>query len=398
MRPALSRRIQALPASAIRKYLPMADGLRAQGVTVFPLNIGQPDVATSSLFYEGVRAFAEPVLSYAPSAGDESLRQAISRYYQLLNISVSAAQTIITSGASEALMAVFDLVCDPGDEVIVFEPFYTNYQSMAGLKGVKIVSVATKLEEGFALPSIEMIEQAITPRTKAVLICNPNNPTGSVVSKERLVELVELAKRRSLFLVVDEVYREFVFEGERATSVLEIPGSEEVAIVVDSVSKRYSSCGARIGWLVLRREDLIAAALRYAQMRLSVPTVEQRVFVRVLDEGEADIQRAKQEYATRRDIVFRCLQEAGIPCGYPAGALYLIADIGVDAELFTHFMLKEYSGIQTERQTVLTTPAQAFYATPGAGKTQVRIAFVIEEKGLETAMKHLIKGREEFIK
>ncbi|MBP6944953.1 pyridoxal phosphate-dependent aminotransferase [Patescibacteria group bacterium] len=397
MPPSLSRRIQALPASAIRKYLPMADGLRTQGVTVFPLNIGQPDVATSSLFYEGVRMFDEPVLSYAPSAGDESLRQAISRYYERLNISVSAAQTIITSGASEALMAVFDLVCDPGDEVIVFEPFYTNYQSMAGLKGVKVVSVATKLEEGFALPSIEMIEQAITPRTKAVLMCNPNNPTGSVVSKERLVELVELAKRCSIFLIVDEVYREFVFEGERATSVLEIRGSEEVAIVVDSVSKRYSACGARIGWLVLRREDLMNAALKYAQMRLSVPTVEQRAFVRVLDEGETDIQRAKREYATRRDIVFRCLQEAGIPCGYPAGALYLIADIGVDAELFTQFMLKEYSGIQTERQTVLTTPAQAFYATAGAGKTQIRIAFVIEENGLKIAMKHLIKGREEFL-
>lgn len=397
MPPSLSQRIQALPASAIRKYLPMADGLRAQGVTVFPLNIGQPDVATSPLFYEGIRSFSEPVLSYAPSAGDESLREAISRYYQRLDISVSAAQTIITSGASEALMAVFDLVCDPGDEVIVFEPFYTNYQSMAGLKGVKIVSVATKLEKGFALPSLEVIKQAITSKTKAILVCNPNNPTGSVIGREGLGALVALAKRRSIFLVVDEVYREFAFEGERATSVLEIPGSEEVAIVVDSVSKRYSACGARIGWLVLRREDLMSAALKYAQMRLSVPTVEQRAFVRVLDEGEMDIQRAKKEYAARREVVFRCLQEAGIPCGYPAGALYLIADIGVDAELFTQFMLTEYSGIQAARQTVLTTPAQAFYATPGAGKTQIRIAFVIEEEGLKIAMKHLIKGREEFL-
>lgn len=397
MPPALSQRIQALPASAIRKYLPMADGLRAQGVTVFPLNIGQPDVATSPLFYEGIRSFSEPVLSYAPSAGDESLREAISRYYQRLNIAVSAAQMIITSGASEALMAVFDLVCDSDDEVIVFEPFYTNYQSMAGLKGVRVVSIPTKLEEGFAIPSVEVIEQAITSKTKVILVCNPNNPTGSVIGREGLEALVALAKRRSLFLVVDEVYREFVFEGERATSVLEIPGSEEVAIVVDSVSKRYSSCGARIGWLVLRREDLIAAALKYAQMRLSVPTVEQRAFVRVLDEGEGDIQRAKQEYAARRDIVFGCLQEAGIPCGYPAGALYLIADIGVDAELFTQFMLTEYSGIKSEGQTVLTTPAQAFYSTHRAGKTQIRIAFVIEEEGLKIAMKHLIKGREEFL-
>jgi aspartate aminotransferase len=397
MIPSLSQRIQTLPASSIRKYLPMVEELRVQGVTVFTVNIGQPDVATSSILFEAMKSFTDPVLGYAPSAGEDGLRQAICRYYSRLHISVSFEQVLVTIGGSEALMAAFDLTCDVGDEMIVFEPFYTNYRSIAGLKGVRMVSVSTSLEQNFALPSLSDIEAAITERTKAILICNPSNPTGSVIPRETLEALVELARLRSLFLIVDEVYREFVFGTERATSVLEIPGSAEVAIVIDSVSKRYSACGARIGWLVLRREDLGAAALKYLQMRLSASTLEQRALVRVLDEGESDIQRAKQEYARRRDIVFRLLHEASIPCGYPAGALYLIADIGVDAEAFTQFMLKDYSGIVSDRETVLATPAQGFYLTSGAGKTQLRIAYVIEEVSLEKAIKHLIKGRQEFM-
>lgn len=376
----------------------MADALYARGVTVFPLNIGQPDLETSELFYREVRSFYSPVLAYAASAGEEPLRQAVSRYYDRLGILVSPKQVIVTVGASEGLMMVFDLVCDPGDEVIVFEPFYTNYQSMVGLKGISIVAISTSLEHNFALPSIETIEQSITSKTKAILICNPNNPTGSVIPRDTLVDLVELARRRNLFLVADEVYREFVFDEERATSLLEIPGSEEVTIVIDSVSKRYSACGARIGWLVSRREDVLSFALKYTQMRLPAPTLEQVALVHVLDQGEADIQRAKMEYAKRREVAHRFLKEADIHCGYPAGALYLIADLRVDAEAFTRFMLTEYSGIENDYETVLTAPAQAFYATPEVGRTQVRIAFVIEEKGLEKAIKHLIKGREEFLK
>lgn len=395
--PSLSGRIQALQASAIRKYLPQTEGLRAKGVTVFPLNIGQPDVPTSPLVYEAVARIHPSVLAYAPSLGESSLRAAISRYYQRIRLEVKPEEVVVTMGASEALLAAFNIVCDPGDEVIVFEPFYTNYRSMAGLQGVKLVSVPTHLENGFELPATERIGEAITQRTRAILLCNPANPTGSVISQTRLQTLVELAKERGLFLISDEVYREFVFDAPRATSLFDLSGGEEVSLVIDSVSKRYSACGARVGWLATRRTDVLAAALKYAQMRLSAPTIEQMAMAIVLDQGDTDIQRAKEAYAKRREVVLRLLRAAKIPCGEPHGALYLLADLGVDAEAFTEFMLTEYSGIALEKETVLATPAQAFYLTPEAGKTQVRIAFVVEEQALEKAVTHLVRGREEFL-
>lgn len=395
--PPLSQRIQALPASAIRKYLPMADALRAQGVTVYPLNIGQPDVKTSPLVHAALQEFQAPVLAYAQSAGYQPLREAISRYYQRLTIDLKPEETIVTIGGSEALMAAFDIVCDPGDEIIVFEPFYTNYQSMAGLKGVTIVPIPTSIEKGFALPPVKEIKKYSSSHTKAILISNPSNPTGSVIPKKDLEVLVAFAQEHEMFIVSDEVYREFVFEEERATSILEISGSEDGAIVIDSVSKRYSACGARVGWLATRNQEVLASALKIAQMRLSAPTIEQVAMTKVIEEGDEDIQRAKTEYAKRREVAMHLLSEAKIPHGEPNGALYLIADIGVDAEAFTEFMLKEYSGIQNEKETVLTTPAQAFYLTPEAGKTQVRLAFVIEEGALEKAIRHLLKGKEEFL-
>lgn len=294
-------------------------------------------------------------------------------------------------------MAAFDIVCDPGDEIIVFEPFYTNYQSMAGLKGVTIVPIPTSIEKGFALPPVKEIKKYSSSHTKAILISNPSNPTGSVIPKKDLEVLVAFAQEHEMFIVSDEVYREFVFEEERATSILEISGSEDGAIVIDSVSKRYSACGARVGWLATRNQEVLASALKIAQMRLSAPTIEQVAMTKVIEEGDEDIQRAKTEYAKRREVAMHLLSEAKIPHGEPNGALYLIADIGVDAEAFTEFMLKEYSGIQNEKETVLTTPAQAFYLTPEAGKTQVRLAFVIEEGALEKAIRHLLKGKEEFL-
>lgn len=395
--PSLSKRIQALPASAIRKYMSAADALRAEGVQVYPLNIGQPDVATSPLVYDALRDFHPAVLAYAPSIGYQPLREAISRYYQRLQIDVRADEVVVTIGGSEALMAIFDIVCDPGDEVIVFEPFYTNYQSMAGLKGVKIIPVPTRIEAGFALPAMSEIEKYLSPRTRAVLISNPSNPTGTVIPRQDLEALVALAKARGFFIVSDEVYREFVFADARATSVLEIEDAEDIAIVVDSVSKRYSACGARVGWLATHNPAVLAAALKYAQMRLCAPTIEQVAMTKVIEEGDVDIQRAKEAYAKRCAVATRLLAEAKILHGQPAGALYLIADIGVDAEAFTQFMLQEYSGIREEKATVLATPAQAFYLTPDAGKTQLRLAFVIEEGALETAIRHLIMGRQEFL-
>ncbi len=395
--PSLSTRIQALPFSATRKYLPFVKALQAKGVFVHELNIGQPDVVISPRFYASLREISAPVLAYAPSAGYEPLREAISRYYQRLAIRVASTETIVSSGASEALTMLMDALCDPGDEVLVFEPFYANYQSIAEVNGVHLRGVSTRLEDGFALPSLAAIAEVLAPRTKAILFASPGNPTGAVFSREDLVGLVALAREKNIFLIADEVYREFVFGEERATSILEIDGSEDVAIVVDSVSKRYSACGARIGWMVTRRKDVLAEVLKLAQMRLSVPTIEQMAAVSLLDDGDEDIQRAKSAYQARRDVAHRLLTEAGIVCGSPRGALYVMADLGVDAEAFTEYMLTSYSGIETSQETVLTTPAAPFYLGSGVGKTQVRIAFVVTEEALGRALQHLIKGREEFM-
>ncbi len=396
--PDLSKRVRALPFSATRKYLPSAKALQAKGVFVHELNIGQPDLPISSDFYRHVRDIDAPVLAYAPSAGYEPLRQAISRYYLRLGIQVDAVETLVSYGASEALTMLFDVLCDPGDEIVVFEPFYANYCSMAEIQGVQLRAVSTRLEEGFALPTLDLIAQAITPRTKAILFSNPSNPTGSVMSREDLAVLVHLARERNIFLIADEVYREFVFEGERATSLLEMEGTRDVAIVVDSVSKRYSACGARIGWMATHRQDVFIEVLKLAQMRLSVPTIEQMAAVSLLDEGDQDIQRAKEAYRSRRDVVCRLLEVAKIPCGYPKSALYIMADLGVDAEAFTEYMLTDYSGISTDRETVLTTPAASFYCSSSdMGRTQIRIAFVVGEEALTRAMGHLIRGREEFL-
>ena len=395
--PSLSTRVQALPFSATRKYLSFVKALQAKGVFVHELNIGQPDVPVSPQFYQSLHEINVPVLAYAPSAGHEPLREAISRYYNRLSIQVAPAETIVSYGASEALTMVMDAICDPGDEILVFEPFYANYRSMAEVNGVRLRGVSTNLEDGFLLPSTEEIAQALTPRTKAILFASPGNPTGAVFSREDLAGLVALAREKNIFLIADEVYREFVFGEDRSTSILEIEGSEEVAIVVDSVSKRYSACGARIGWMVTHRKDLLAEVLKLAQMRLSVPTIEQMAAVSLLDEGDEDIQRAKSAYQARRDVAHRLLTEAGIPCGYPKGALYVMADLGVDAEAFTEYMLTSYSGIEASKETVLTTPAGSFYLASGVGKTQVRVAFVVTEEALGRALQHLIKGREEFM-
>lgn len=395
--PSLSRRVQALPFSATRKYVPLAKTLQSEGVFVHELNIGQPDLPIAQEFYRYLHSLNPSVLAYAPSSGHEPLRQAISRYYDRLGIRIDSAETLVSYGASEALMMLFDALCDPGDEILAFEPFYANYRSMAEIKGLSLRSIPTSLEDGFALPATDSIVQAITPRTRAILFSNPSNPTGSVLSREDLVTLVAIARERNIFLISDEVYREFVFDGERAVSLLEMEGAEDVSIVVDSVSKRYSACGARIGWMVTRRQDILAEVLKLAQMRLSVPTIEQMAAVSLLDKGDQDIQRAKEAYRSRRDVVHRLLEAAGIPCGHPLGALYLMADLGVDAEAFTRYMLTEYSGIKEHKETVLTTPAAPFYLDENVGKTKIRIAFVVGEEPLERAIGHLVKGRKEFM-
>lgn len=394
----LSRRAQDLPASAIRKYVPLSDALKKSGVKVFHLNIGQPDVATPQLFFEAVRKFAAPVVEYANSAGDAVLKSAIAEYYLSLGLDVAPQDCLVTSGGSEALSMAMSLVCDPGDEIIVPEPFYTNYNTFALQNQATLVPFPTRLEDNFALLDLEKLEALVTPRTKAILICSPNNPTGAVLSREELERVCEVAKKRGLFVISDEVYREFVYDGKQATSLLLIDGMESLGIVADSVSKRYSVCGARVGWLVSRNKEIMAAALKYAQARLCVATLEQQAATELIRHGQEDIQRAKAEYDARRRTAHRILTEAGLKCGYPQGALYLIVDLGVDADAFTRYMLTDYSGIADDKETAMVTPAASFYRTPGQGLTQARIAFVLEADKLEKALKHLLKGLEEFKK
>ncbi len=394
----ISHRAQNLPASAIRKYVPLSDALKKSGIKVFHLNIGQPDVATPHLFFDAVRKFAAPVVEYANSAGEPTLKLAISEYYAKYGFDVAPHDCLVTSGGSEALSMAMSLVCDPGDEIIVPEPFYTNYNTFALQNQATLVPFPTRLEDNFALPDLGTLEALITPRTKAILICSPNNPTGAVLSRDEMERICGFAKKHNLFVISDEVYREFVYDGKQATSILSMEGMEQLGIVADSVSKRYSVCGARVGWLVSRNPEIMAAALKYAQARLCVATLEQLAAAELIRNGQEDIQRAKDEYDSRRQTAHRILADAGLKCGYPQGALYLMVDLGVDADAFTHYMLTAYSGIELDKETAMVTPAASFYRTPGQGLTQARIAFVLEAAKLEKALQHLLKGLEEFKK
>lgn len=394
----ISRRAQSLPASAIRKYVPLSDALKKSGVKVFHLNIGQPDVATPRLFFDAVRKFSTPVVEYANSAGEPALKSAIAEYYRGFDFDISPQDCLVTSGGSEALSMAMALVCDPGDEIIVPEPFYTNYNTFALQNQATLIPFPTRLENNFALPDLGELESLVTPRTKAILICSPNNPTGAVLSREEMERVCDFAKGRNLFVISDEVYREFVYDGKQATSLLSIKGMEQLGIVADSVSKRYSVCGARVGWIVSRNPEIMAGALKYAQARLCVATLEQLAAAELIRNGQEDIERAKHEYDSRRQTAHRILTDAGLKCGYPQGALYLMVDLGVDADDFTHFMLTAYSGIERDKETAMVTPAASFYRTPGQGLTQARIAFVLESSKLEKALAHLLEGLAEFKK
>ncbi len=398
MEQAISQRAQALPASAIRKYVPLSDALKKTGVSVFHLNIGQPDVATSHLFFDAIRAFHEPVVAYENSAGNPLLKKAISNYYAKLGLEVTPEQCIVTSGGSEALIMAISLVCDPGDQIIIPEPYYTNYNTFAMQNQVEVVPFRTRLEDNFAIHDIQNLEALVTPKTKAILICSPNNPTGAVMSAEELEQVCAIARKHNLFVISDEVYREFAYEGLQSTSLLSKPEMKDLAIVADSVSKRYSICGARVGWIASRNPEVMAAALKFAQARLCVATLEQVAAAEIIDKGHDDIERAKLEYDARRQLAHKMLTQAGLKCGYPQGALYLMVDLGVDAEEFTRFMLTDYSGIEKDKETAMVTPAANFYKTPGQGLTQARIAFVLETPKLEKAIRHLLEGLDEFKK
>ncbi len=386
--PKFSDRAGILPASPIRKLVPFADAAKARGLHVYHLNIGQPDIETPPQFFQAIQDANVKVLAYSPSAGLTPLREQIADYYGRHGHELKIDDVMVTTGASEALSFVFAALMNPGDEVIIPEPFYANYLSFSLTKDAKIVPVTSSVEDDFCLPPVEAFEEKITPRTKAILICNPGNPTGVLYPKEALEKLHEICKKHDLFLIADEVYREFAYDQLAHHSVLGMKGLEANAIVIDSISKRFSACGARIGCVVSRNEELMDVILKLAQARLSPPTLGQLGATAVYQLPESYYQGVVSEYAGRRDLLKRSLDGInGVVCPKVNGAFYAMVKLPVDdSEKFCQWMLEEFDH---NGATVMMAPGAGFYATDGLGKDEVRIAYVLNETDLAAAMECL---------
>ena len=380
----LSERARLFPDSPIRKLGPLADRARAMGRTVIPLNIGQPDIATPQAFLDGLHAYRDGVVAYGRSEGEPELREALAGYYQGLNLPLEAEDIVITVGGSEALLFALQVAADPGDDALVIEPFYTNYAAFASMSGVTLRGLPADPAGGFRLPGDDAIRAALGPRTRAILLCSPNNPTGAALSAEELGRLARLAVAHDLFLIADEVYREFVYEGSHV-SALSVPGIEDRVILVDSLSKRYSLCGARLGCLATRNHAARAAAGRMAMGRLCPPVPEQRAAAAMIAALPREFfAPIREEYRRRRDALIEGLSAIpGLRCEKPAGAFYLMAALPVgDAEAFARWALTDF---ERDGETFMVAPGPGFYATPGLGADQVRLAYVIEEGRLRRA-------------
>ena len=392
----ISRRAISIQESPIRKLAPLAASARARGIKIFNLNIGQPDVPTPPEFLRAVCAFKDKVLEYGPSDGLPELREGMAAYFARYEIALDPGEILITNGGSEAILFAFNVVADQGDEIIIPEPFYTNYNGYAEMASLAVVPVRTRAEDGFHLPPDDVLNAAVTPRTRAILVCSPNNPTGTVLAWEELQRLEAFARRHDLFLIADEVYKEFTYDGRRHRSVLELPGIEERVIVVDSISKRFSACGARVGAVISRNREVMASVLKFGQARLCPPTLEQLGAIAAyrLDESYFDAVRA--EYQRRRDVMYEALtRDPGIVLKRPRGAFYMIVKMaGVeDSDDFARWLLEEH---QLGGETVLVAPAGGFYATPGAGNDEVRMAYVLEVPKLERALEVFRAGLERY--
>ena len=379
--PKVSNKGKQMPESPIRKLVPYADIAKNKGNKVYHLNIGQPDIKTPEVAMNSIKNLDIKVLEYSHSAGFESYRTKLSNYYKNTGLPIDVADIIITTGGSEALLFAMGSTMDYGDEIIIPEPFYANYNGFSTASGVKVVPVISTIETGFALPPIADFEKLITPRTKAILICNPGNPTGYLYSKEEIMQLAELVKKHDLFLIADEVYREFTYDGDVHYSVMNIPGLEENAIMIDSVSKRYSMCGARIGCIVSKNKELMATAMKFAQARLSPPTFAQIASEAALDTPQSYFDEVITEYRDRRDTLVDELNKIeGVKVGKPKGAFYCIAQLPIDkADTFAQWMLESYD---FNKETVMVAPAAGFYSTPGVGLNEVRIAYVLKKSDL----------------
>ena len=389
--PGISNRGNLAPASPIRKLVPYAEAAKKSGTKVYHLNIGQPDIPTPPAFADAVRNADLGIIAYSHSAGNESLRKKIIDYYGRYGIELTLNHLLVTTGGSEALRFAFMSCMDPGDEVIIPEPFYANYNSFSIESGVKVVPITTNIEDNFDLPSTEIFESLITPRTKAIMICNPSNPTGKLYSREALEQLRDIALKHNLFIIADEVYREFAYDGEKHTSVLSLEGLRDHAIVVDSISKRYAACGARIGTIVSHNETVIATALKFAQARLSPPTLAQIGAEAVYQLEHSYFKPVIEEYVSRRDVLVNALSQIeGVVVPEVHGAFYMTVRLPVDdTDKFCQWMLESFSH---EGATVMMAPASGFYATKGAGKDEVRIAYVLNTTDLEHAMQCLEAG------
>ena len=386
--PKISQKGIAMPESPIRKLVPFAEKAKKAGKKVYHLNIGQPDIKTPELALDAIHNFSNEVVEYSHSAGFESYRKGLASYYQNLAIDVDYNDVMVTTGGSEALLFALNSCLDPGDEVIIPEPFYANYNGFSISAGVKVKPIATSINDGFALPAIEEFEKLITPKTKAILICNPGNPTGYLYSKKELETLRDIVIKYDLFLIADEVYREFAYDGNQHHSVLNIEGLGQNAIVIDSTSKRYSMCGIRVGCIVSKNKEVMTTALKFAQARLSPPTFGQIAGEAALSTPKSYFQEVSSEYVSRRDVLIEGLNKIeGVICPKPKGAFYAIAQLPIDdADKFAQWLLEDFD---FNGETVMVAPAAGFYATPNTGVNQVRIAYVLNKESLKAAIKIL---------
>lgn len=390
-----SKRLSSMQESPIRKLAPFATAAKAEGVEVYHLNIGQPDIITPVGFFDAVENFDNKVLEYAGSQGIPELIEAIRKYYTTYNMEFAPEDIIITNGGSEALLFTFMAVCDPGDNILVPEPFYTNYNGFAQCLNVEVKSVTTFAENGFHLPSKEEILAKINDKTSAILIVNPGNPTGCVYTKEEVQMIADIAKEKDLWIIADEVYREFVYEGLEYTSFGNIKEVEDRVVIIDSVSKRYSACGARIGSITCKNKKLMAEVMKVCQGRLCVATLEQLGAAALYDTPKSYFKKVNDEYRKRRDVLYEELMKAkGVICEKPMGAFYIVAKLPVEnAEDFVAWTLKKF---RRNNETVMCTPAEGFYSTPGLGRNEVRLAYVLKEEHLRRAGQLLREALEEY--
>lgn len=391
----ISKKGQMMPPSPIRKLVPYADAAKKRGIKVYHLNIGQPDIETPKIALDALKNINLKVIEYSHSAGILSFREKLCKYYEENNIHVTPDDIIVTTGGSEAILFTFGSIMDNDDEVIIPEPYYANYNGFAINAGVKVVPVMSHIEENYALPPIEEFEKYITPKTKAILICNPNNPTGYLYSREEIEKLGELVKKHNLFLIADEVYREFVYDGTEHFSVMHLKGIEQNTILVDSVSKRYSACGFRIGMVISKNKDVMTTAMKFAQARLSPPTFGQIAAEAAIDVDKSYFEAIKKEYVARRNVVIEGIKSIpGAYCPTPKGAFYVMAKLPVDdSDKFCQWLLEKFN---ENNETVMLAPATGFYSVPERGLQEVRISYVLNVDDMKRSMELLKKAIEVY--